>query len=86
MTRNQRYTNIVKSYIHAFEKKQNTNFEYWMCDIVGGHAIIGDVVLDFIDIVYDIDNKIEKGKIFEWSSKYLYEEGFVMGYRKYTEI
>ena len=61
------YENACMNYIKAFEEKQGCYFEFWAADRVGEVASFGeDFCFNFPDIKFDIDNKIEKGKIFEW--------------------
>lgn len=61
------YEEIVSKYIELFCEKQDTEFEGWVGDIVGGIACFGDVMFfSFSDIVYDINSCQEKGLIINW--------------------
>lgn len=62
----QKYYNIVRDYIIAFQKKQELEFDYWIGDNIGEMAAFGDYYFSFDDIRYDIDNDIDKELILEW--------------------
>jgi hypothetical protein len=53
-------------YIMRFCEKHDLNFEGWVGDRVGGTAEIGDMLLDFSDIRYDIDTEQKVGTIEKW--------------------
>ena len=61
------YEYIVSKYIEIFCEKQDTEFEGWVGDTVGGIACFGDVMFfSFGDIVLDINSSQEKGLIINW--------------------
>jgi len=61
------YEAICNEYIKDFVKKQGYEFSYWVADKVGGIAcFIEQYFFNIDDIRYDIDNKVKKGRIFEW--------------------
>lgn len=59
---------ILKEYIAAFEKKHDCEFDFAVQD-----NLMDVICFDFsdyfsmFDIVYDIDNDLPKGLIFEWA-------------------
>jgi hypothetical protein len=61
------YENICQCYVHAFTKKHDISFDYWIGDDIGGIASFGECyTFSLTDIRIDIDNRVQKGKIFEW--------------------
>jgi len=59
--------NYVNSLIEYFIKKQDTYFEFWFGDKLGGIACISaDYYISFSDIEYDVFNRVKKGVIFKW--------------------
>jgi hypothetical protein len=73
----QAYRAVANAYLKAFEKKHHATLEFWVSDEVGGTAYIGDHYFDFEDIRFDIDNRLPKDMIWEWSDAAIamYESG-----------
>lgn len=58
----------IMGYILKFEKVQGVTVEYAVGnDFLGIYEVAG-VFLNFSDIVYDVDNKLPIGLIFEWKN------------------
>lgn len=62
------YAHAIGQYLDLFCEKQGLSFEFWHGDVPGSAAYFGDMMLQFTDIVYDIDTKQEPGKISDWYS------------------
>lgn len=82
------YEKIVQKYIDIFCKKQDSYFEFWVRDDVGGIACFGDVLyFNFMDIKHDIDTKQPSGRIIDWlhesldSKKWINYKSYCMGLR-----
>lgn len=57
----------LKEYIVLFEEKHQVCFEFAVSDDLTGILSFGCVNYFHIsDVIYDIDNKLEKGFIFDW--------------------
>ena len=56
----------VMQYVRLFEKKHDILLEFWVADCIGTVGLFADYYFNFEDVRYDIDNKIEKDKIFQW--------------------
>jgi hypothetical protein len=63
------YEIACMQYIEMFEKKQGMRFEYWVGNLVGEVAMVGDYTLNFSDIVYDINSNQPKRKILKWQNE-----------------
>ena len=61
-----RYYDVVSEYMELFIEKQDMDFDFWVGDIVGGIASMGDHFFSFDDIRLDIDGIIPKGVILDW--------------------
>lgn len=58
---------VLQKYIAEFEKKHDLEMEYVVSDDLMGVINFGDTYFFSInDIVYDIDEKLERGLIIEW--------------------
>ena len=81
------YEKSCMNYIKVFEEKHEVCFEFWVADRVGEVASFGDILtFNLSDIKHDIDNYVEKGKIFEWQEHCLeiYESaGRFINYQSY---
>jgi len=61
------YKQVCESYIKKFVEKQGYEFYGWITDEDLGVAdFIDEYFINFSDMKYDIDHKIEKGLIFKW--------------------
>jgi len=77
---------VIGEYIKSFEEKQEMYFEFWVGDVVGETAFIGDLYLYFGDIRYDLETNQEKGEIIDWyyhtvdnSNDYINYKSWCMG-------
>jgi len=61
-------------YIELFEKKHDVVFEGWIGNQWGGVLEMNDYILNFLDIVLDIDEGLPERLIFEWYD-YVVEQG-----------
>lgn len=58
---------VLKEYISAFEKKHDVEMEFAVNDDLMGVISFGSInYFNIADIIYDIDNNLEKGLIFCW--------------------
>ena len=83
------YDKAIEAYITHFCIKQDLDFEYWAGDEVGTVAFFGDVILDFQQIKYDIDECVEAGKIiiYFWYSLETSEKAEnVMNYKNWLKF
>ena len=64
--RQDRFRSVCMDYIMRFCEKHDLNFDGWVGDRVGGTAEIGDMLLDFSDIRFDVDTEQVVGKIEKW--------------------
>ena len=83
------YRAACVAYIRAFEKKHGYEFDGWVADEVGGIAsFIDQYFFSLLEIIYDIDSKQPKGRIFEWQDacvenvpQYINYKSWCMGWR-----
>jgi len=61
-----RYEKICNNYALKFAKKHGFQFDGWIGDRVGEWAVMGDYVIDFVNIKYDIDNKCIEPAYIKW--------------------
>lgn len=80
MTLREKYEEVTKEYIVAFENKQDISFIEWFkispleppyCASFKGCD--ESYVVYLTDIIFDVDNEVEKGKIFEWQESLLFK-------------
>ncbi len=57
---------VISQYIDIFCDKQEVELDSFVNDDMLGIALVSDFYLNISDIVFDIDNEVEKGKIFKW--------------------
>ncbi len=57
---------VISQYIDIFCDKQEVELDSFVNDDMLGIALVSDFYLNISDIIYDIDNEVEKGKIFKW--------------------
>jgi hypothetical protein len=57
---------VLNKYIKKFEKAHGVELEFAVCDDLMGVLCFGDHFFNMSDIVYDVDNKLPVGLIFEW--------------------
>lgn len=62
----QAYNKAVSAYIKAFCKKQDLQFDFWVCDDPGTVAFFGDYCFNFDDIRFDLDTEQKKNLILRW--------------------
>ncbi len=60
------YIAALTKYIDIFEEKEEVEFCGWQNNLWGGIATFENHSIDFLDIVYSIDNELPIGMIFEW--------------------
>ncbi len=60
MSLQKRYRAIVMEYVTEFCHKQSLNFGYWI-DKVGSYFTANEMVIDFNDVMVDIDSRIDPG-------------------------
>jgi len=83
--RRAQYHIAVMGYMGYFEGKQKVRFEEWVGDIIGGHAIFGDMVLGFPDICYDIDTDQPPRQIMQWYYTQIFQPKNKVSYVSYCE-
>ena len=66
LDRKDRYEKLCMEYVLRFCEKHALNFEGWVADRVGEPAEIGDMLLDFSDIRFDLDSERKVGEIEKW--------------------
>lgn len=82
------YTIVCEEYISKFETKHGRKFTGWVADEMAEVAtFIDEYYFNFSDIVYDIDTRQPKGKIFEWQNYNvnLGGSGKTVSYRAYSK-
>lgn len=57
----------IMNYIRKFEKIHGVAFDFAVSDDLTGVLCFGDHYFSMPDIVYDADNKLPVGLIFEWN-------------------
>lgn len=63
----EKYKKSCGNVIKTFEEKHDYQFNYWVGDEIGGIAVFNEqYYFNLNDIIYDIENDVEKGSIFEW--------------------
>lgn len=83
------YEAACMAYINEFAQKQNLEFTEWLGDEVGIVAIFEEeIILNFSDIVHDIDNEVQPRLIIKWNydsmenhTKRINYKSFCMGLR-----
>lgn len=61
-----RLDTAIKHYIYEFEKKHGCELEHAVNDDLLNMLCFGDNFFSISNVVYDIDNNLEKGLIFRW--------------------
>ena len=57
----------IHAYLKAFEKKQEVEIEFSVCDdVVDGPFFVSDAYIGIREIVFDIDHSVPKGWVFDW--------------------
>ena len=76
-TLKERYEGVCNAYVKAFVKKHGYEFTDWIpTERVGEIAcFVEQYFFSLSDIIYDIDNKLPNGLIFEWQ-EYLVDYHF----------
>jgi hypothetical protein len=76
----------IGNLIEKFAKKQEIEFEGWVCDEIGGMAEFsgGNYYLNLTDIMRDMLKDVNKGVILDWynTSTYISYNSFLMGLRE----
>jgi hypothetical protein len=61
------YRNACNNIVNLFVKKQGYEFDGWAGKETGGIAdFIGQYFFSMSDMIFDLENNAEKGKIIEW--------------------
>ena len=77
---------VLKQYIKEFEKKQDLTFEFAVDDdFMTSIFFESGIHFYMTDIIYDIDNDIEKGLIDKWFEYVLINESCI-NYRTYLKM
>ena len=86
-----KYEKVVEQYIKKFTNKHGYEFSYWCGPEVGGIACFTDqYFFNLEDIMYDVNNEVKKGMIFQWQDDQVKYDGeyksinfksYVMGMR-----
>ena len=77
---------VLKQYIKEFEKKQDLTFEFAVDDDLMTSIFFENGIHFYMtDVIYDIDNNIEKGLIYKWFEYVLINESCI-NYRTYLKI
>ena len=82
------YKEICNAIVVQFCEKQSMSFYGWVSDEVGGIAECSVFYFNFLDIVKDIDRKVDKGVIIDWyysnidnENNYINYNSWLMGLR-----
>ena len=79
------YEKVCKQYVDEFCKKQNLEFDYWVCDLVGDVSSYNSTYFfNFSDIVWDINSNQEAGRIKEWYWESLDDTEKALSYYSWT--
>ena len=65
------YEDTCNEYVRRFCNKQEMDFEFWVADIVGEVAVVGDFCFTMSDILIDINTRQPKHFIIKWYDEYL---------------
>ena len=77
---------VLKQYIKEFEKKQDLTFEFAVDDNLMTSIFFENGIHFYMtDVIYDIDNNIEKGLIDKWFEYVLINESCI-NYRTYLKM
>ena len=77
---------VLKQYIKEFEKKQDLTFEFAIDDDLMTSIFFENGIHFYMtDVIYDIDNNIEKGLIDKWFEYVLINESCI-NYRTYLKM
>lgn len=77
---------VLKQYIKEFEKKQDLTFEFAVDDDLMTSIFFENGIHFYMtDVIYDIDNNIEKGLIDKWFEYVLINESCI-NYRTYLKM
>lgn len=72
------YDEACNAYVKAFMNKHGYDESYWVADEVGGKVcIIEQYFFDMQEIIFDIQNSLPKGLIFDWQDKCVDNGGIV---------
>lgn len=83
-----KYKEICNAIVIQFCEKQSMSFNGWVADEVGGIAECSDFYFNFLDILKDVEKKVEKGVIIDWyysnidnENNYINYNSWLMGLR-----
>lgn len=83
-----KYKEICNAIVVQFCAKQEMDFNGWTADEVGGIAECSDFYFNFLDILKDIEKKVDKGVIIDWyysnidnENNYINYNSWLMGLR-----
>jgi len=79
------YELACNSYVKAFCKKQDMDFNGWIGNSVGGIALCSDFSFNLHDIVWDMNSKQPKGVIIQWYDDCLSKPKKSINYYAYTK-
>lgn len=83
------YHKACNKLVALFSKKHDIEFDYWVCDEVGGIAsFITQYFFTMDDIVFDIATEQPKGLILQWQDdtvKFYKSEDNQINFKSYTK-
>ena len=87
LTLKQQYDKIAEEYVKLFCEKQDLEFEFWVGRIGESAYFTSCHSFTLSQIMYDIENKCEKGLILQWSNDMIenHEEKGFINYESYSK-
>lgn len=83
----QQYEKVCKEYVEEFCKKQDLEFDYFVCDLVGDVSSYSSTYFfNFQDIVWDINSNQKKGRIIDWYWESLENTENAINYYSWTKL
>jgi len=80
------FEKAVHSYVKAFTKKHEIEFEYWIGDVAGTVGEFGDYYFNFEDVRHDIDTDQPKDNIFLWYDECLESKEITPNYENWCKL
>ena len=78
------YEKACNEYVKIFCKKQDMEFELWICDTIGDIAMCNDFFFSLSDIAYDVNSNQPKGLIIDWYYENIEAPNKSINYYSYT--
>jgi|6_EtaG_2_1085325.scaffolds.fasta_scaffold115025_1 hypothetical protein len=70
----------IQEYVDAFCEKHELELDWWVADMIGGVASMGDYYVSFENMRLDLEQDTPKGWFFRWYNESLEDETATINY------